>query len=118
MKIPLALGAVVLGALVTGGPDLRAQGGPSRNPVASTDMMKMRGQMMADRRAADARLDALVMTMNTTRGEARLDAAIAVINELARQKRAMAETMDQMHQHMMPTPGPQEPAGPADPHKH
>ena len=118
MRIPVVLGAVLLGLVFSGGPDVRAQTAPSRQPPVPTDMTKMHEQMMADMKTADARLDALVATMNTTIGEARLDAAIAVINELARQKKAMAEKMEHMHQHMMPMPGSPKPAEPADSHKH
>ena len=117
MKIPIALGAVLLGVLFSGGPDVRAQASPSRNPAASPPMA-MQGQMMAERKAADARLDALVMTMNAARGEARLDAAIAVINELVSQRNAMADRMERMHQHMMPAPASEKPAEPQEPHKH
>lgn len=120
MRIPVVLGAALLGLLFSGGPDVRAQTGPSRHPVGSTDMTKMHEQMMADMKAADARLDALVVTMNTTGGDARLDAAIAVINELARQKKAMSEKMAHMHAHMMGTgeAGAAPAPAPADPHKH
>ena len=117
MKIPIVLGAVVLGVLCSGGPEVRAQAGPSRHPVASPQR-QMQGQMMAERKAADARLDALVMAMNMASGEDRLEAAIAVINELVQQRTAMADRMERMHQQMMPAPASEKPAEPQDPHKH
>ena len=64
-------------------------------------MMKMHDQMMAETRATDARLDALVKDMNSATGNAKVDAVTAVVNELARQNKAAHERMGQMHQQMM-----------------
>ena len=63
--------------------------------------MKMHEQMMAEMKANDARLDALVKDMNGATGDARTTAVIAVVNELARQHKAMHDQMGEMHQHMM-----------------
>jgi hypothetical protein len=65
------------------------------------EMMKMHEQMMAEMKVSDGRLDALVKEMNAASGNARVDAIAAVVNELARQNRAMHEHMGQMHQQMM-----------------
>jgi vancomycin resistance protein YoaR len=65
------------------------------------EMMKMHEQMMAEMKAADARLDALVKEMNTATGNAKINGVAAVVNELVRQHKAMHEHMGQMHQHMM-----------------
>jgi hypothetical protein len=90
-------------------PGLGASQGTPRNPAQQTppqpqpmaEMMKMHEQMMAQMKASDAKLDALVKDMNAAAGEARITAMAAVVNELARQTRAMHERMGQMHQHMM-----------------
>jgi hypothetical protein len=57
--------------------------------------------MMADMKAGDAKLDALVKDMNAATGEARVTAIAAVVNELVHQHHAMHGRMGQMHQHMM-----------------
>lgn len=63
--------------------------------------MKMREQMMAEMKAADSRLDALVKDMNATNGDAKVTAVAAVVTELVRQQKSMPERMGQMHQQMM-----------------
>jgi uncharacterized protein HemX len=65
------------------------------------DMMKMHEQMMAEMKAGDTKLDALVKEMNAATGDAKVNAVAAVVNELVRQHRAMHGRMGQMHQHMM-----------------
>ena len=65
------------------------------------DMMKMHEQMMADMKAGNAKLDALVKDMNAATGEARVSAIVTVVNELVQQRRAMHHHMGQMHHHMM-----------------
>ena len=64
-------------------------------------MMKKHEQMMADMKAGDAKLDALVTEMNAAAGDARVDAVAAVVNELVRQHKTMRSHMGQMHQQMM-----------------
>jgi hypothetical protein len=65
------------------------------------DMMKMHEQMMAEMKAGDSRLDALVKEMNTASGDAKVNAVAAVVTELVRQQRSMHERMGQMHDQMM-----------------
>ena len=65
------------------------------------DMMKMHEQMMAEMKASDAKLDALLKDMNSVSGDARVTAMAAVVNELVRQHKAMHARMGQMHQQMM-----------------
>ncbi len=65
------------------------------------EMMKMHEQMMAEMKASDAKLDALVKDMNAAAGDAKVNAIAAVVNELARQSKAMHAHMGQMHQQMM-----------------
>ena len=50
------------------------------------DMQKTHAEMMADMKAGDAKLDALVKEMNAAAGDARADAVAAVVNELVRQQ--------------------------------
>jgi hypothetical protein len=83
-----------------------AQGGQGAQETAQQqprmqDMMKMHEQMMADMKAGDAKLDALVKDMNAATGEARVTAIAAVVNELVQQHKAMHGRMGQMHQQMM-----------------
>ena len=80
-----------------------AQGSQPRDQAPSNmqDMMKMHEQMMAEMKAADSRLDALVTDMNAATGEAKVNAVAAVVTELVRQQKSMHERMGQMHQQMM-----------------
>ena len=79
------------------------QGSQSRGQTPSNmqDMMKMHEQMMAEMKAADSRLDALVKDMNAASGEAKVNAVAAVVTELVRQQKSMHDRMGQMHQQMM-----------------
>ncbi len=70
-------------------------------PSNMQNMMKMHEQMMAEMKAADSRLDALVKDMDSATGEAKVTAVAAVVTELVRQQKSMHEHMGQMHQHMM-----------------
>lgn len=65
------------------------------------DMKKMHEQMMAEMKAADAKLDELVKDMNSAKGDAKTNAIAAVVTELVRQHKAMHEHMGQMHEQMM-----------------
>jgi uncharacterized protein HemX len=65
------------------------------------DMMKLHEQMMAEMKAADAKLEALVNDMNAATGDARVPAMAAVVTELVQQQKAMHGRMGQMHQQMM-----------------
>jgi hypothetical protein len=76
------------------------EGTPAPQPNMQT-MMKMHEQMMAEMKAADVKLDALVRDMNAAKGEARIVAMSAVVNELVQQHTAMHGRMGQMHQQMM-----------------
>jgi hypothetical protein len=60
-------------------------------------MMTMHNQTMADMKALDASLDEKVAAMNTAKGNAKVDAMAAVINEMASQRKQM---MAHMGQHM------------------
>lgn len=88
----LALGATQLG--------LSAQPAQPQQPDMQ-DMMKMHEQMMAEMKAGDAKLDALLKEMSAATGDAKVNAVAAVVNELVRQHRGMHGRMGQMHQHMM-----------------
>jgi hypothetical protein len=65
------------------------------------NMMKMHEQMMAEMKAGDAKLDALVAEMNAATGDAKVTAVAAVASELVRQQKSMHDHMGQMHQQMM-----------------
>jgi hypothetical protein len=60
------------------------------------DMMKMHEQMMTEMKAGDAKLDALVKSMNAATGEAKMSAIAQAVTELARQQKAMHEHMGMM----------------------
>jgi hypothetical protein len=72
-----------------------------QGPPNMQNMMKMHEQMMAEMKAADGRLDALVTQMNATTGDAKTTAIAAVVTELVRQQKSMHDRMGSMHQQMM-----------------
>jgi hypothetical protein len=69
-------------------------------PQGMHDMTKMHEAMMAEMKAADARLDALVNDMNKAAGEDRIAALTAVVNEMVRQHKGMCARMGEMQQLM------------------
>ena len=107
----LTLGALILLILSSTSPtksfnlvtNVAAQAPSSQGsqPSNMQDMMKMHAQMMAEMKAADSRLDALVKDMNAASGDAKVSAVAAVVTELVRQQKSMHERMGQMHQQMM-----------------
>lgn len=64
-------------------------------------MMTMHNQMMADMKAMDAGLDQRVAAMNAAKGNAKVDAMAAVINEMATQRKQMMAKTSSMRDQMM-----------------
>ena len=64
-------------------------------------MMAGQEKMMAETKAADARLDALVVKMNAASGMEKADATAAVVNEMVIQRRTMRDGMMKMQHGMM-----------------
>jgi CII-binding regulator of phage lambda lysogenization HflD len=64
-------------------------------------MMSMHSQMMADMKAMDTTLDQKVAAMNAAKGNAKVDAMAAVINEMASQRKQMMSKMSGMQDQMM-----------------
>ena len=64
-------------------------------------MMAMHTQMMADMKAMDSSLDQKVAAMNAAKGNAKVDAMAAVINEMATQRTQMMSKMSGMQDQMM-----------------
>ena len=65
-------------------------------------MMAEREKMMADMKAADQRLDGLIVKMNAASGTEKTTATAAVVTEMVAQSRTMREGMMKMQQSMMP----------------
>lgn len=65
------------------------------------DMMSMHAQMMTDMKAMDARLDQKLAAMNAAKDRNKVDATIAVVNEMAAQRKEMMANMARMHDQMM-----------------
>jgi hypothetical protein len=105
----VALASVVVALSATGPGFDAAEAAQSQPPQGTAqpqqpgmqNMMKMHEQMMADMKAWDAKLDALVKDMNAANGEAKVTAIAAVVNELVQQHKTMHGHMGQMHQQMM-----------------
>ena len=65
------------------------------------DMMSMHAQMMTDMKAMDARLDQKLAAMNAAKDKNKVDAIVAVVNEMAAQRKEMMANMAGMHDQMM-----------------
>jgi TolA-binding protein len=98
----LLLGSTVLWAQATppagpapaGQKQSTAGAGPAKpTAVSCQQLMQRHEQTMSDLEQMDAKLYGLVEKMNAAKGEARIDAAAAVINELMRQRRQVHERM-------------------------
>jgi len=64
-------------------------------------MMAMHNQMMADMKTMDTQLDQKVAAMNAAKGNAKIDAMAAVINEMVAQRKQMMAKMSSMQSQMM-----------------
>lgn len=94
-------GVMELSATASIEPNPSAQDMPQPPQPKMQDMMKMHERMMAEMKAGDTRLDALVTDMNTATGDGKINAVAAVVNELVRQHKSMHMRMAEMHQQMM-----------------
>jgi hypothetical protein len=75
--------------------------GPGMQPGQMGAMGVDRQNMMAEMNAADQKLDELVTKMNAARGGDRLDAVVAVVNQLVDAHKKMRAHMESMHGGMM-----------------
>jgi cell division protein FtsL len=57
------------------------------------EMMPKHAKMIEEQKAQDVEIDKLVAEMNTTTGEKRIDAIVAVLKKLIEQRKAMHEKM-------------------------
>ena len=64
-------------------------------------MMAQRQAMMAEMRAADEQLDALVAKMNAATGQEKIDAIAATVKEIVTQRRTMRDRAMSMQDGMM-----------------
>jgi hypothetical protein len=112
-------GALVIGGLVAVTLSARAQSPSSTTAVVhqqdahpmagqapgmampDAQMMTMHQKMMADMKGMDAKVDALVIKMNTAKGAAKVDAIAETLTSMVRQHKTMHEGMMQMHGQMM-----------------
>ncbi len=85
---------------------VRAQQAPQKAPEHGMPMPQAGGMvdhdtMMADMKAADARLEALAQTMASARGDDKIAAMQTLLSELVRNQVDMHRHMAMMHDHMM-----------------
>lgn len=85
---------------------VRAQQAPPKAPehgvpTPQAAAMMDRDKMMADMKAADARLEALAQTMTSARGDDKIAAIQALLTELVKNQVDMHREMAMMHDHMM-----------------
>lgn len=120
LALAVAAGCALAGPALAGGPG----GGPAQmqGPMQgqgrkmSPERQQAHQQMLEQMRAHDARLEELVTAMNQARGQAKVDAIAAVVNELVAQRRTMRAHVEQMQQMRgqgtMSGPGGAGPGGP------
>ncbi|MEO6908229.1 MAG: hypothetical protein ABI210_10095 [Abditibacteriaceae bacterium] len=112
MKIKKTAPIIVTGALLASGlsATLYAQGQSSnKTPTATPPKMgMMQGKMgahhdtmMANMKAGDAKLGALAGKMNVAKGNAKVEAMAAVINEMVAQRKMMHSQIQTMHERTM-----------------
>jgi hypothetical protein len=101
--IPIAAFAIAAGLFLA---PVRAQQAPPKAPVHSMPTPQAGGmmdhdKMMADMKAADARLEPLAQTMISARGDDKVAAMQALLTELVKNQVDMHGHMAMMHDHMM-----------------
>jgi len=101
--VPIAAFAIVAGLFLA---PVRAQQAPPKAPEHSmptpqAGAMMDHDKMMADMKAADARLEALAQTMTSARGDEKVAAMQALLTELVKNQVDMHHHMGMMHDHMM-----------------
>jgi hypothetical protein len=101
--IPIAAVAIATGLLFA---PVRAQQLPLKAPEHNMPTPQVGGmmdhdKMMADMKAADARLEALAQTMTSARGDDKVVAMQALLTELVKNQVDMHRHMAMMHDHMM-----------------
>ena len=70
-------------------------------PTPQAGGMMDHDKMMADMKAADARLESLAQTMKSARGHDQIGAMQELLGELVRNQVEMHHHMSMMHDHMM-----------------
>lgn len=101
--IPLAAFALTAGLFLA---PAGAQQTTPRVPEHTMPMPQAGGtmdhdKMMADMKAADARLETLAQTMTSARGDGKVAAMQALLTELVKNQVDMHRHMAMMHDHMM-----------------
>jgi hypothetical protein len=101
--IPMATLAITAGLLLA---PASAQQAPPKAPEHTMPMpapggMMNHAKMMADMKAADARLGALVQTMKSASGNDKVRAMQELLTELVQNQVDMHRQMSMMHDHMM-----------------
>ncbi len=102
--IPMATLAIIAGLFLA--PAGAQQATTPKAPQHSTPMPQSGGmmnhdKMMADMKAADARLEVLAQTMKSASGNDKVGAMQALLSELVQNQVDMHRRMAMMHEHMM-----------------
>ena len=101
--IPMATLAITAGLfLAPAGAQQVTPKTPERSmPMPQSGGMMNHDKMMADMKAADARLEALAQTMKSTSGNDKVRAMQELVTELVQNQVDMHRQMSMMHDHMM-----------------
>lgn len=106
MRLFHVVGGVALSAVVFLAPVRAQQPAPQQHEHTAqapkgSGMGMMDQKMMADMKAADARLQSLVEQMKSAQGDARITAMQTLLTELVQNEVTMHQHMAMMHEHMM-----------------
>ena len=101
--IPLATLALTAGLFLapTGAQQATPKAPEHSMPMPQSGGMMNHDKMMADMKAADARLEALVQTMKSASGNDKVRAMQELVTELVQNQVDMHRQMAMVHEHMM-----------------
>jgi hypothetical protein len=91
----LVAGLIVFGVGVQGQMMQEKESSPMSHQCMA--MMNMRQNMTAEMDTMDTKLEKMVATLKSAKGEDRWAAVTAILDELVSQRKAMREKMSQMH---------------------
>ena len=95
-------GAFAQGSAAAQGASAEKPSGKAAMGCPCAEMMaKHHKEKMAMKKEMDERLDAKVAEMNSAKGENRVEAMAAVLNELVAQRKEMHQRHNKMREHMM-----------------
>ena len=101
LKTFLSINVLALAALAVAGQQPASGPMMGEKKMDESSMMAMHKEMMTKMEAMDSKLDDMVKKMNAAKGNSKVDATAAVVNELVAQRKQMRAHMMAMQPEMM-----------------